>query len=102
MAFEYVMRTGSANRPGFSFVLRTVCHRPTMAAVALNGTGKTFTLANAGNVNCFTFSKDICLDFVAIVVASGIFNSEFAEILSSGYTGLVEVTLCRLDRKSVV
>ena len=53
MAFEYVMRTGSANRPGFSLMFGTMSHRPTMAAVALNGTCKAFTFADAGNVDGF-------------------------------------------------
>ena len=95
MAFEYVMRTGSANRPGFSLVLGTVCHRPTMAAVALNGTSKTFALAYARNVDRFTFSEDISFDLVTIVVARWIVYADFAEILSSGYTGLVEMSLDR-------
>ncbi len=75
-----------------------VRHRGAMTAAALDRTFVAVTLADAGDVDLVADCENACLDLVADVHLSSLFNLEFLQVLLEGNVCLLQVTCFRLGQ----
>ena len=90
---------GGAHRTGLTVNrAAAVGHRGAMAAAALDRAFVAVALADAGDVDLVADCENACLDLVADVHLSSLFNLEFLQVLLKGNVCPLQVTCFRLGQ----